>query len=135
MSETSENDSSEEFYDAEDLTVTRYIFYDFSPIDKIIRSNITIIYSRKRASKSGTPQTSSENSKEFKFPEPLPPPKSESLASARAAETQSLCSDDATQKMRNISLRGLDSISEAGRRNIGAAPPTVLEVKSSVGVR
>lgn len=52
-------------------------------------------------------------------------------------ETRSLSPEDATQKLRNFSLRDLDSISE-GRR-IGppgpAAPPTVLEVKSSVGVR
>lgn len=52
------------------------------------------------------------------------------------ADNRSLSPDDAAHKLRNISLRGLDSISEGGRRTgPTAVPPSMLEVKSSVGVR
>ena len=89
---------------------------------------------RKRTSKSGTPQTSVERDpkeSEFRFPEPLPPQVAQPIVPSTSQGTE-----DVVQKPRNISLRGLDSISEGGRRIIpGPVPPTVLEVKSSVGVR
>lgn len=101
---------------------------------------------RKRTSKSGTPtpQSSAEcavKQSEFKFPEPLAPVKRDvpdPTAGATKArwdslETRSLSPEDASQQLRNVSLRELDSISE-GRR-IGPAP-SVLEVKPNVvGVR
>lgn len=92
----------------------------------------------KRNSKSGTPQTSTESGSkdgEFKFPEPLPPTVLSTRESQKVirnvAETRSLSPEDAAQQLRNFKM---DSISE-GRRIGGPGPPTVLEVKSSVGVR
>lgn len=94
-----------------------------------------LLLHRKRNSKSGTPQTSTGSASkegEFKFPEPLPPNRDSQWKPVRdVAETRSLSPEDAAQQLRNLKM---DSISE-GRRIGGPGPPTVLEVKSSVGVR